>query len=308
MDSPRPDLSDMALFVEVARLRSFSRAAESLGMPASSLSRRISQLEKSTGVTLLHRTSRRVETTEPGQAFYERALRIVADAQSAHDELVSAGGAPRGRVRMSVPVDFGMLFIAPVLVDFARAYPDVTFEIDMSPRRVDLLFERFDLAIRVGPLADSSLVARRLATVGVGLYASPSYLHAAGAPRTPAELARHQAMRVLLPEPAPAWDLVSDAGERTSVQPRTRFAVNNIAMLRELTAAGMGIGAFDAIVAEADLRAARIVRVLPGWSMPGLPIHALTPDTRVARRVRLWVDFLADRLRGYDGARPGSAQ
>ncbi len=296
----RPDLSDIALFVEVAKRRSFSRAAEALGLPNSSLSRRISRLERAVGVTLLHRSSRRVELTELGGKYFERCEKIVEDAEAAHDQLVRESSSPKGKIRMSVPVDFGLIFIAPALVEFARLYPDLTFDVDMSPRRVDLLAEHYDLAIRVGDLEDSSsLVTRRLATVEVSLYASPAYLEAAGVPQTPADLSAHTCLRMLLPEPGLPW-VLRDGKTQVNAGGASRFSINNLSMLRELTVSGVGIGAFDAVVADADIIRGRLQRVLPGWSMPPLPISLLTPGARLPRRVRMWVDFLAERLRCFD--------
>ena len=300
VESKRPELSDIALFVEVAKRRSFSRAAEALGIPNSSLSRRISRLERAVGATLLHRSSRRVELTELGRRYFERCEKIVEEAEAAHDQLVRDSSSPKGKIRMSVPVDFGLIFIAPALVEFARLYTDLTFDVDMSPRRVDLLAEHYDLAIRVGDLDDSSLVTRRLATVEVSLYASPAYLNVTGVPQTPADLSVHSCLRMLLPEPEAPWVLRRE-GAQVSAIGESRFSINNLGMLRELTVSGFGIGAFDAVVADADIRGGRLQRVLPGWSMPPLPISLLTPGSRLPRRVRLWVDFLAERLRSFDG-------
>ena len=297
----------MALFVEVAQRRSFTGAAEALGMPNSSLSRRIARLERAVGVTLLLRNSRRVELTEPGQEYFSRCLKIVEAAAAAHDQLTRDSTSPKGRIRMSVPVDFGLVFIAPALEDFARLYPGLTFEIDMSPRRVDLVSERFDLAIRVGDLVNSAtLVTRRLATVEVSLYAAPSYLGSAGALDTPSDLVHHSCLRMLLPDARVPWVLHGGDGT-VSVLPSGRFSINNLGMLRRLTVSGAGIGAFDAVVAEADIREGRLVRVLPDWSMKALPIYLLTPGSRLSRRVRLWVDFLTERLRRFDGARTPSS-
>ena len=304
MESKRPELSDIALFVEVARRRSFSRAGEALGIPNSSLSRRISRLEGAVGVTLLHRSSRRVELTELGRKYFERCEKIVEEAAAAHDQLERESSSPKGRIRMSVPVDFGLIFLAPALVEFARLHTELTFDVDMSPRRVDLLAERYDLAIRVGDLDDStSLVTRRLATVEVSLYASPAYLKEAGVPQTPADLSGHSCLRMLLPEPGLPWVLRRE-GEQITAIGESRFSINNLNMLRELTVSGFGIGAFDAVVADADIRGGRLQRVLPGWSMPPLPISLLTPGSRLPRRVRLWVDFLAERLRCFDCGSP----
>ena len=220
--NPRPELSDIALFVEVAKRRSFSRAGEALGIPNSSLSRRISRLEQAVGVTLLHRSSRRVELTELGRKYFDRCEKLVEDAEAAHEQLLRDSASPKGRIRMSVPVDFGLVFIAPALAEFARLYPELAFDVDMSPRRVDLVAERYDLVIRVGELDDSSLlVTRRLATVGVSLYASPAYLQTAGVPQAPADLAGHCCLRMLLPDPASAVAAAKRrrAGHRPRAEP-----------------------------------------------------------------------------------------
>ena len=170
----------------------------------------------------------------------------------------------------------------------------------MSPRRVDLLAEHYDLAIRVGDLEDSSsLVTRRLAMVEVSLYASAAYLKAAGVPQTPADLSGHCCLRMWLPEPALPWVLRHEEDQVAAIG-HSRFSINNLSMLRELTVSGVGIGALDAVVADADIRGGRLQRVLPGWSMPPLPISLLTPGSRLPRRLRLWVDFLAERLRCFD--------
>ena len=251
-------------------------------------------------MTLLHRSSRRVELTELGRKYFERCERIVEEAEAAHDQLVRDSSSPKGKIRMSVPVDFGLIFIAPAIVEFARLYPDLTFDIDMSPRRVDLLAEHYDLAIRVGDLEDSSsLVTRRLATVEVSLYASPTYLKAAGVPQTPADLSGHSCLRMLLPDPGLPW-VLRDGNTQVNAIGESRFSINNLSMLRELTMSGVGIGAFDAVVADADISRGRLQRVLPGWSMPPLPISLLTPGSRLPRRVRMWVDFLGERLRCFD--------
>jgi DNA-binding transcriptional LysR family regulator len=303
VEALRPELSDIVLFVEVARRRSFSRAAEALGLPNSSLSRRISRLEQAVGVTLLHRSSRRVELTDLGQKYFERCEKIVEEAAAAHDQLLRDSASPKGKIRMSVPVDFGLIFVAPALAAFARLYPDLSFDVDMSPRRVDLLAEHFDVAIRVGDLEDSTtLVTRRLATVEVSLYAAPSYLKSAGSPQAPTDLAKHSCLHMLLPASGLPWVLHCEQTQASAIGQR-RFSINNLSMLRELTVAGAGIGAFDAVVADADIRGGRLERVLPNWTMRPLPISLLTPGARMPRRVRLWVDFLSERLRCFDCGR-----
>lgn len=187
-------LNDMALFVEVARAMSFRRAAEALGMPNSTLSRRVSALEKAIGLRLMHRTTRRLELTEAGQLYYERCKRIVEEARLAHEQLGELLAQPSGVLRASLPVDFANSTLAPLIAEFARRHPGIRFEFDLTPRRVDLVSEPFDVAIRMGASQDSTLVARLLATLDTHLYASPAYVSRVGPPRQPADLARHEGL------------------------------------------------------------------------------------------------------------------
>lgn len=177
-------LNDMALFVEVVKARSFRKAAETIGMPNSTLSRRISVLEKAIGLRLLHRTTRKIEPTEAGQIYFERCRRIVDEARLAHEQLGEMLAQPSGLLRVSLPVDFANTYLAPLITEFARRYPGISFEFDLTPRRVDLVSEPFDLAIRMGEPEPSHMIARPLAYLSPYLYASPRYLELNGANRT----------------------------------------------------------------------------------------------------------------------------
>ena len=159
-------LNDMALFVEVVKAKGFRGAGEVLGIPNSTISRRIAALEKSIGLRLLHRTTRKVELTEAGQLYYERCRRIVDEARIAHEQLGEMLAQPSGVLRASLPVDFAMIYMAPLMVEFARRYPGITFDLDLTPRRVDLVTEPFDVAIRMGESANSNLIARLLEFIG----------------------------------------------------------------------------------------------------------------------------------------------
>ncbi len=187
-------LNDMALFVEVAKTLSFRRAAVAAGVPNSTLSRRIGALEKAIGLRLLHRTTRTVQLTEAGLIYYERSRRIVEEARMAHEQLGELLAQPSGVLRASLPVDFATIFMAPLIEEFARRYPGIAFDIDLTPRRVDLIREPFDVAIRMGELTDSTLIARLLARLAVGVYASPRYLKVSGEPKRPTDLAQHDCL------------------------------------------------------------------------------------------------------------------
>ena len=187
-------LNDMALFVDVAQARSFRRAADATGVPSSTLSRRISALEKAIGLRLLHRTTRKVELTEAGQLYYERCRRIVEEARLAHEQLGEMQAQPSGTLRASLPVDFATTYLAPLIAEFAGLYPGIAFDLDLTPRRVDLVAEPFDVAIRMGELHDSNLIARLLAKLSVQAYASPRYLEISGEPKHPSDLAQHECL------------------------------------------------------------------------------------------------------------------
>lgn len=185
-------LNDMALFVEVAKVMSFRQAAEKAGVPSSTLSRRISALEKTIGLRLLHRTTRKIELTEAGQIYYQRCRRIVEEARLAHDQLTAMLEQPSGVIRASLPVDFATQFLTPLFAEFTAVYPQIRFELDLTPRTVDLVTEPFDIAIRIGRLPDSQLIARQLTQFNARLYASPNYLARYGTPATPQDLVQHE--------------------------------------------------------------------------------------------------------------------
>src|SRR5215469_11790327 len=187
----------MALFVEVVKAKGFRSAADATGMPNSTLSRRISLLEKAIGLRLLHRTTRKIELTEAGQLYFERCKRIVDEARLAHEELSGMLAQPSGVLRVSLPVDFAVTYLAPVVVAFAELYPRISFDFDLTSRRIDLVSEPFDVAIRIGESENSQLIARTLASLTPHLYASPGYLERAGEPAKPADLARHECLTVL---------------------------------------------------------------------------------------------------------------
>lgn len=190
-------LNDMALFVEVVKAKGFRAAAEAMGMPNSTLSRRIRALEKAIGLRLLHRTTRKIELTEAGQIYFERCKRIVDEARLAHEQLGEILAQPSGGLRASLPVDFAVTYLAPLIAEFAGLYPGITFDFDLTPRRVDMISEPFDVAIRMGESENSQLIARMLASLTPRPYASPGYLERSGEPDEPADLERHECLGIL---------------------------------------------------------------------------------------------------------------
>jgi DNA-binding transcriptional LysR family regulator len=286
-------LNDMAVFVEVAKARSFRRAADVIGMPNSTLSRRISGLEKAIGLRLLHRTTRRIELTEAGQLYFERCKRIVDEARLAHEQLGGMLAQPSGVLRVSLPVDFASIYLAPLIAEFARRYPGINFEFDLTPRRVDLVTEPFDVAIRMGESPDSNLIARQLARLPRYLYASPRYLELFGEPNRPADLAQHQS--VLLRAQGDTWTL-HHGDETVEVAVRGRFRLNSIGMIRRLATLDLGICMLaEEIVAE-ELAAGRLRRVLPQWQGTPIPVYAITETRLLPAKTQRFIEFLRERL------------
>lgn len=284
-------LNDMALFVEVIKANSFRGAAEAVGMPNSTVSRRIAELERRIGLRLLNRTTRRIELTEGGRLYYERCRRIVDEARLAHEELSELVENPSGLIRLSMPIDFGVVYLAPLLAEFAERYPQIKFDLDLTPKRLDLIRDPVDLVIRIGALPDSQLIARPLGTLQRSLFASPSYLARHGVPSSPAELLQHQCLRML---DAP-W-VLQDAKQKLSLAVQGRYLLNNIGMLRRLTLLGQGIAMLVDEMIDEDLTQGRLQRVLPNWKAETLPVYAITETRLVPAKVRVLIDFLTDQF------------
>jgi DNA-binding transcriptional LysR family regulator len=285
-------LNDMALFVEVVKARSFRRAAGAMSMPNSTLSRRISGLEKAIGLRLLHRTTRKIELTAAGRAYFERCKRIVEEAKLAHEQLGEMLAQPSGALRVSLPVDLANVVLAPLLTEFARLYPGITLEFDLTPRKVDLVSDPFDLAIRMGEPSNSAFIARPLARLFFHLYASPRYLEVAGEPAQPADLIQHECLRF---SKAGRWKL-HDSTQTTEIEVGGRFIVNSVGMLRRLATLDQGIALLAEEIAADDLAAGRLRRVLPQWQGPSTPIYAITETRLLPARTQRFIDFLRERL------------
>ncbi|MGQ5525252.1 LysR family transcriptional regulator [Chitinimonas sp. PSY-7] len=285
-------LNDMALFVEVVKAKGFRGAAEAIGMPNSTLSRRISVLEKAIGLRLLHRTTRKVELTEAGQIYFERCKRIVDEARLAHEQLGEILAQPSGLLRASFPVDFAVTYLAPLIAEFAQRYPGITFDFDFTSRRVDLVSEPFDVAIRMGEPENSQLIARQLAQLQTYLYASPGYLERAGEPAEPADLARHECFSIVK---AGAWTL-HNGKQTVRVVTSGRFVLNSVGMIRRLATLDMGVILVSEGVVADELASGRLRRLLPQWVGPPTPIYAMTETRLLPAKTQRFIEFLRERL------------
>lgn len=289
-------LDDIALFVEVVRARSFSQASAITGIPASTLSRRIAELEKHVGLRLLHRTTRRVEPSEAGKTYYERCRRIIEEARLAHEELVDVQARARGLLRVSLPADFAYLWAAPLLGEFAKVYPEVDFELDISPRRADLVAEGLDVAIRVGAQPDSNLVAHLIARFSRSLYAAPGWVASNRDIAHPNDLAEVNCLRLSTSPAASHWTL-QKGNEIADVVVHGRFAVNAPGMLRIMATQGHGVAMLADGLVQEDVIAGRLVRVLPTWVANSVTVFAMTETRLLPARTQLFIDFLRERLK-----------
>lgn len=288
-------LNDMALFVEVVKARSFRRAAETIGMPNSTLSRRITLLENEIGLRLLHRTTRRLELTEAGQIYFEQCRRIVDEARLVHEQLGTMLAQPTGLLRVSLPVDFANTYLAPLIAQFAEAYPGISFEFDLTPRRVNLVTEPFDIAIRMGDQPDSSLIARRLAVLRRYLYASPAYIERHEALNKPEDLRTHEFLRLLGPE---ANMVTLQRGEQTEViSVGGRFKLNSVGLIRRLASQGLGIAVLAEEIADEDVNEGRLRKVLPEWQSAPISVYAVTETRLLPAKTQRFVEYLQECLK-----------
>jgi DNA-binding transcriptional LysR family regulator len=287
------DPNDLLIFARVADAGSFSAAAELLGLPKSTVSRRISLLEERLGERLMWRTTRRLSLTELGEAMLEHARALDADVEAAQALAESRQAEPRGRLRISVPSDFANLILSDLLAPFCDLHPAVSLEIDLSARRVDLLAERVDVAIRFGELPDDSLLAaRRLGVFTWGLYAAPGYLAAQGEPASPEALEQHKRLQ-LLTEGNPAGWLLR-AGERSwQGSAQSRISANSPELLLRLACAGAGIAALPDRFAAGRIARGELRRVLPEWSLPAAVVWAVFPGRRLMpAKTRAFLEML----------------
>lgn len=285
-------LNDMALFVEVVKARSFRGAADIIGMPNSTLSRRISALEKMIGLRLLHRTTRKITLTEAGQIYFERCKRIVDEAKLAHEQLGEMLVQPSGVLRASLPVDFAIAYMTPLIAEFARLYPGIVFDFDLTSRRIDLVSEPFDVAIRIGEPENTQLIARPLGVLPVYLYASPRYIERAGEPVDPAELARHECLGLMK---TGTW-ILHDGEHTAKISIGSRFTLNSVGMICRLATLDMGIiMMMERIVAD-DLSHGRLRRVLPQWHGTPVSVYAVTETRLLPAKTQYFIKFLQEHL------------
>jgi DNA-binding transcriptional LysR family regulator len=291
------DMGHLAVFVRVVEAGSFAAAARSLRTTPSAASKRVAGLEQRLGVRLLARTTRSLALTEPGAELFARASRILHDIESAEVAVSRHGGAPRGTLRVSVPTSFGEARVVPSLPRFLERHPEVSVELSVCDRFVDVVAERFDLAVRVGTVAAEGLVVRRLGEAAAVVVAAPAYLAARGAPAAPDDLLRHDCLRYTLVPAGHEWRFTDRRGTR-AVPVSGRVASDHGGSLREAALQGLGLAWLPRYMVDDDLRTGRLVAVLTRWATRTYPIQAVLPPGRgPLPKTRAFVDFLVEVMR-----------
>ncbi len=294
--------NDLMLFARVADEGSFSRAAERVGLPKSTVSRRIAGLEAQLGERLLLRTTRKLTITDFGHSVLEHAHQVAAEVEAASALAQHRQAEPSGRLRVSMPADFATVVLGRLLGEFIARYPAISLELDLTPRRVDLIGENFDLALRMGSLPDdASLAARQVAVFSIGLYASPDYLKRRGVPSEPEALMEHDALRLLLRNGEPAAWILKRGEARWDGIPPGRATANSPELLIRLARSGVGIAAVNDHFAAPYVASGELMPVLEDWTLPSATAWAVFPGRRLMpARTRVFLDAIQAEFSGPD--------
>jgi DNA-binding transcriptional LysR family regulator len=295
-------LAALEAFARVAETGSFSAAARALALSKSLISRQVSALEAELGARLIARTTRSLALTEAGRGYYEQVARILAQMEEADLSVSQLQATPRGKLRVNAPMSFSLLRLAPVLPDFLALYPEIDVDLSMNDRRVDLMEEGFDLAIRLGRLAESSLVARKLGPMQRIVCASPAYLAERGLPKVPADLRVHDCLCYSNADTVDEWRFSGPEGRAITVEVKGRVRANNGDLLRLAALRGLGLVDLPSFLVGADIEAGALVPVLRDYIRQEGGVYAVYPHARyLPPKIRVFIDFLAERWGGAAG-------
>ena len=287
-------IDQFRIFARVVECSSFTRAADTLGVPRSSISAAVQELERRVGARLLHRTTRKVSPTQDGVAFYERCLRLVADVEETESLFRQTPARPSGRLRTDVPGRIGRLIVAPALPDFLDRYPEIDIDLGVTDRAVNLVEDSIDCVLRVGPLSDSELIARNIGDLRLINVASPAYLTRYGTPETPAGLSAHLAVNYASPSRGRIedWEWIENGECRTRPM-RGRVTVNGAEAYIACCLAGLGLIQIPAYDVKGHLAAGELVEVMPGHRAAPMPMTLLYPHRQhLSRRLQVFADWL----------------
>lgn len=291
------DLNDIVVFTKVVETKSFTGAAEALGLPKSTVSRKLAQLEERLGVRLVQRTTRKLALTDIGEAYYERCSRIVADVAAAEQLVTDMQSTPRGRLRVTASVDFSTRFLGEIIAEFLAQHPEINVELEATDRVVDLIEDGFDLAVRFGQMPESTLIARKLCSLHLILCASPAYLARRGTPKHVEELDEHDHVLFTPSSRNQTWTLVNHSDQTYEFGRPARLATNNYGAVVDVARAGGGIAAISEFMVTEEIKSGALVRVLPEWQTRPTDVHAVYPARQnVPPRLALFLEHLAKSL------------
>ncbi|MGL4619364.1 MAG: LysR family transcriptional regulator [Chroococcidiopsis sp.] len=291
------DLNAVLVFLKVSELGGFVAAARSLGLPKSTVSLKVNELEQRLGVRLLHRTTRKVSLTEEGRLYYDNCLPLLDALQDASDAIASLPGSPRGVLRVTAPVMFVHLFLGARLPEFLRTYPELKVVLNATNKYQDLVKEGYDLAIRVGHLKDSTLMMKRLRIDRAKLFASPAYLKTYGEPKSIAELKTHALIGISHTHNELTWTLHHNQHETEVFRFRPRLASNVVIPLYQAVVGGLGIGLIPEFLFQMEQKERKLVNVLPQWSSTPVPINAIYGSHKyMPQKVKVFLDFLENTI------------
>lgn len=293
-----PDFEAWAIFASVHEHRSFTAAAEALGLSKATVSKAVTRLEAHLGTALFHRTSRRLSLTESGKALAVHAARMLAEAEAAEEAARDEASAPTGLVRVAAPMTFGLMHVAPAVADFLTQHPGIKVDLHLSDEKIDIIDMGFDIALRIAALPDSSLRARRLGDITAHIVAAPAYFEKHGRPTHPAQLAEHQCLSYAYVATPDLWRFHGPGGEEASVRLNGPLRCNSGEAMLPALRAGLGIARLPGFIVDADIAAGALEPVLQNWSMTPVALHLLSPPGGLRpARVELLIAFLSGRFR-----------
>lgn len=285
------------IFVKVAQNGSFSRAAEILGLPKSTVSKAVSRLEKETGTKLILRTTRSLTLTQSGRAFYEASLSPIAQLEDAQKSLYGKDRILTGTIKLTAPEDLGSYVIAPAIAELSKAHPDLFFELHYTNEVIDLVRDGFDIAVRLGKATDSSLKMKKAGEVVLVPVASPKYLKGKEKIREPQDLKNHNCLSLIFRDSAERWHFRNKQGTNVKVETKAKVLTNQMTCVLQMALSGGGVTLVPSYVAAPHVESGKLVLVLPEWTSPGVPVSILTPlAPSSSARLKITVDHISKAL------------